>query len=705
MSQHTPEKPQLWAGRNGYTQTADADASFSAYYSSHRPSVKLFGPPVGRTIPPPFLRTSLNMNRLCRISLLVLVTISAPTATQSADIPLNGLTPAEARGGWKLLFDGETTKGWRNYQAKEVSDGWVVKDGLLEWTRKKAGDIITTEQFENFELSLEYRISKGGNSGLMFHVTEEEKRPWQTGPEIQIQDNVDGHDPQKAGWLYQLYKPVKPAWAKRFEEQAGIKTADIDDATRPAGEWNHLYLRISPQQCEVAMNGVSYFKFKKGNDDWNKKVAASKFAKYANFGKATKGHICLQDHGNPVAFRNIKIRELTEDGSVADPVDGKLPLKGKLAFPNLKWEGFEGVDERGRIRNIRPMILTGAGDGSNRMFAATQRGAIYVFPNDPEAKEAKIFMDIRNQVHDWKKDNEEGLLGFAFHPNFKQNRQFYLYYSSEKELRTSIVSRFQVSADNPNVADPDSEEIVMKIPQPFSNHNGGSIAFGPDGYLYIGLGDGGGRNDPLGHGQNLSTLMGSILRIDVNGRDSGKNYAVPKDNPFVDRDGAKPEIYAYGLRNVWRLAFDRKTGDLWAADVGQDFWEEINIVQPGENYGWSVREASFPFSNKPVTAKDEPVAPVWEYDHQVGKSITGGFVYRGSALPELQGWYVYADFISGKIWALKYDKASGKVTKNMSIASTGFPVLAFGEDDAGELYYTLETVDGKGVYRLAKTKS
>ena len=330
-------------------------------------------------------------------------------------------------------------------------------------------------------------------------------------------------------------------------------------------------------------------------------------------------------------------------------------------------------------------------------------GQIYVFPNQSDVREARVFLDIRDRVQDWRKDAEEGLLGLAFHPDYKSNGYFYVCYSSSLEPRTSIISRFRVSAKDPDKADPASEQIVMKIPQPFSNHNGGSIAFGHDGYLYIALGDGGGRNDPLGHGQNLGTLMGSLLRIDVDHTEAGKNYSVPNDNPFLTRAGAQPEIYAYGFRNIWRLTVDRSTGDLWAADVGQDFWEEVNIVKKGGNYGWSVREASYPFNNKPVTSTDELVAPVWEYDHQLGKSITGGFVYRGTRLPELQGMYVYADFISGRIWALKYDKDLKKVTSNMSIASTGFPVLAFGEDEAGEMYYMLETVNGQGIYRFDPT--
>lgn len=640
------------------------------------------------------------MNFLTRLVLFSSILILKFDPVCLAEVPLNGLTEAEKRGGWKLLFDGKTTDGWRNYRDDKMSDSWAVANGVLERVSNGAGDIVTTEQFENFELSMEYRISKGGNSGIMFHVTEDAPEPWKSGPEVQIQDNVDGHDPQKAGWLYQLYKPVKPAWATKFENQVGFEGIDMDDATRPVGQWNHVYLRISPRQCEVAVNGVSYYYFRKGDAEWDKRVAASKFAEFPQFGKAKKGHICLQDHGNPVAFRNIKIRTLSDEGKVADPVDGQLPLKGTVAFPDLKWEGFEGVDENGRTRNIRPMALTNAGDGSNRMFAGTQRGAIYVFPNDPQARQATLFLDIRDQVQDWKSDNEEGLLGLAFHPNYKKNGHFYVYYSSAKEQRVSIVSRYRVSDEDSNRADPDSEQVVMKIPQPFSNHNGGSIAFGHDGYLYIGLGDGGGRNDPLGHGQNLMTWMGSILRIDVDRRENGNNYAIPRDNPFTHREGAKPEIFAYGLRNVWRLTVDRETGDIWAADVGQDFWEEVNIVRRGGNYGWSVREASYPFNNKPVESPDELIEPVWEYDHQVGKSITGGFVYRGSRLPELQGWYVYADFISGSIRALKYDKAAGKVTQCMGITSTGLPVLAFGEDEAGEMYYTLETISGKGVYRF-----
>jgi hypothetical protein len=215
--------------------------------------------------------------------------LDAAQPLQSAEP--NTLAAEETKAGWKLLFDGKTTNGWRGFKRDAVSPGWQVANGELSWVEKGAGDIITVDQFGSFELSLDYKISKGGNSGLMFHVTEEGKTPWQTGPEIQIQDNVDGHDPQRAGWLYQLYKPDT-------------------DATKPAGEWNELRIRITPEKCETFMNGVKYNEFVKGSTDWNERVAKSKFGAMPLFGKATKGHICLQDHGNPVSFRSIKVRSL-----------------------------------------------------------------------------------------------------------------------------------------------------------------------------------------------------------------------------------------------------------------------------------------------------------------------------------------------------------------------------------------------------------
>ncbi|HEX5442323.1 MAG TPA: PQQ-dependent sugar dehydrogenase, partial [Pirellulales bacterium] len=252
---------------------------------------------------------------------------------------------------------------------------------------------------------------------------------------------------------------------------------------------------------------------------------------------------------------------------------------------------------------------------------------------------------------------------------------------------TSVISRFRVSKDDPNRADPASEEEILRIGQPYWNHNGGTMVFGPDGYLYIGLGDGGKRDDPHGNGQNLGTLLGSILRIDVDHRDVGKAYAIPKDNPFVGRPGARGEIWAYGVRNIWRMAFDRKTGKLWAADVGQDIWEEIDLIVRGGNYGWNLREATHKFGPKGADPRPDLIEPIYEYHHDAGKSITGGQVYRGQRVPELAGAYLYADYITGQVYALRYDEQAKLVTANQPIAGNIMPVFSFGEDEPGEAYF------------------
>jgi len=613
------------------------------------------------------------------LAFLVIPAVANYSFADDAD-RFNRLSAAEKKAGWRLLFDGQTTDGWRNFRETGISDGWQVVDGAISRVAKSAGDIVTLDQFASFELSLEYRISKSGNSGVMFHVTEQEKQSWQTGPEIQIQDNVDGH-PQKSGWLYQLY----PA---------------ASDATRPAGEWNHLHLRITPEECETNMNGIRYARFVKGSPDWDQRVANSKFAKYKHFGKATSGHICLQDHGNPVSYRAIKIRRLKQGEPAPQPIDGQLALKPQLAFPHLEWNGWSPVDDNGRPRPLRPIFLTHAGDGTNRIFVIAQRGVIHVFESRPDVTETKVFLDIRQQTTYADAKFEEGLLGLAFHPRFKENGEFFIYYTDPPQQ--SVISRFRVSADDPNRADPDSEEELLRIQQPFWNHNGGTLCFGPDGFLYVGLGDGGSANDPHGNGQNLGTLLGSILRIDVDRKENGKNYAIPQDNPFVGQEGARGEIWAHGIRNSWRMAFDRNTGHLWVADVGQNLWEEINIIVRGGNYGWNLREATHSFGSQGAGPREDLIDPIWEYDHGVGKSITGGTVYRGKRLSELQGAYLYADFVSGKLWALKYDEGKKKVISNHAIPSPAFQVTAFGEDEAGEVYFTVVTSSGEGVYRFER---
>jgi len=593
----------------------------------------------------------------------------------------NKLSPAEKMSGWKLLFDGESADHWRNYKKDTISDGWVVEDGALVRKERGAGDIITKDQYGAFELSLEYKISKGGNSGIMFHVTEEANTPWQTGPEIQVQDNVDGHDPQKAGWLYQLYQPpTDPA------------TNETVDATRPAGEWNQLHIIISPKQSEINMNGVRYARFKKGSKDWNDRVAKSKFSKFDKFGKPEKGHICLQDHGNLVSYRNIKIRSLEED--IPEPISGQLDVKPVVAFPELKYAGWEPVDEQGRPQEFRPVVVTHAGDGSNRLFICEQHGQIFALK--PGSQDATLFLDIRDRVKYFDRQNEEGLLGVAFHPDYEKNGKLYVYYTL-KPGQISIISEFQVS-DDPNKADASSERVLMRVEQPFWNHNGGTIEFGPDGYLYIGLGDGGSGNDPFGNAQNLNVLLGSILRIDVNSKSNGKEYGIPADNPFVGQKDAQSEIYAYGFRNMWRFSFDRETGKLWCADVGQNLWEEIDIVEKGGNYGWNLKEATKQFGSK-APGNTTVADPIWEYDHGVGKSITGGFVYRGSKVPALKGKYLYADYVSGKLWALTYDASTGDVT-NEAITSDKLPIITFGEDEAGEVYFCVVSPTGRGIYRF-----
>lgn len=237
------------------------------------------------------------MRCLHRLPLLILGLFFTFASAGAAE-PVNTLTDAEKADGWKLLFDGKSTKGWRNYKKDSVSEGWKIADGALTRKEKGAGDIITVDQYGAFELTLDYNIEPGGNSGLMYHVQETGKTPWQTGPEIQIQDNKAGHDPQKAGWLYQFYSSDK-------------------DATKPAGEWNTLRIVITPEKCEHYMNGVKYFDYVKGSDDWNARLEKSKFKAFPDFGKPTSGHICLQDHNNLVSYRNIKIRDLSKPAKVS----------------------------------------------------------------------------------------------------------------------------------------------------------------------------------------------------------------------------------------------------------------------------------------------------------------------------------------------------------------------------------------------------
>jgi CubicO group peptidase (beta-lactamase class C family) len=345
------------------------------------------------------------------------------------------------------------------------------------------------------------------------------------------------------------------------------------------------------------------------------------------------------------------------------------------------------------FRIDRPILLTHAGDGTNRLFVPSQKGTIYVFPNDAAVEEPQVFLDISSRVVYEDKQNEKGFLGLAFHPKYRENGQFFVYYTptGTRKPHTIAVSRFRVSKDDPNRADPDSEERLLEVEHPFWNHKGGTVVFGPDGYLYIAIGDGGLANDPYKNGQNLGTLLGKILRIDVDRRDGDQPYAIPPDNPFVGQPGNAPEIYAYGMRNPWRIAFDRETGTLWCGDVGQDLWEEIDLIVKGGNYGWNLREGFHKFGLKGADPRPDLIEPIWEYHHDIGKSITGGHVYRGKKFPQLAGCYLFADYVAGQVWALKYDKAQKKVDAVYTIHGNIMPIISFGEDEQGEAYYTTDT--------------
>jgi glucose/arabinose dehydrogenase len=374
----------------------------------------------------------------------------------------------------------------------------------------------------------------------------------------------------------------------------------------------------------------------------------------------------------------------------------------------------------------RPVWMSEAPDGSGRFFFVGQAGKIMVVKKDSDGGDAKEFLNIEDR-HPYF-ENEDGLMSIAFHPGFKTNGLFYIYYtqknSEDQNLKPqnypfrSIISELKVSASDPDKADLGSERILLEVPQPFWNHKGGELAFGPDGYLYLGLGDGGLGGDPFGSGQNTSTLLAKILRIDVNSRTTsdvnGRNphplpYGIPSDNPFVNEKNARHEIYAYGLRNPWRYSFDRQTGDLWAGDVGQDLWEEVDLITNGGNYGWSVREGAHHF--KPGPAGAQYIDPVMEYphkpnllsqslypDHSIGLCVIGGYVYRGQKYPSLDGVYLYCDNSLGTIWGFRYDRVAQKITTQGTLLKQKKNIFSFAEDLDGEVYVL--TQDGQ-IYTIA----
>lgn len=410
----------------------------------------------------------------------------------------------------------------------------------------------------------------------------------------------------------------------------------------------------------------------------------------------------MSDHAtHPVIPHRITRRRLAALAAVPAIAAGGLAVTGHApaahasqATPESGWDlaalGLSFEEVAGDLSN--PLWVTSPPDDP-RLFVVEQTGTVRIVADG--ALLPAPFLDVSDRIT--TQGSEQGLLGLAFHPDYAANGTCYAYYTDTGG--TVTVSRFTVT-DDPDVADPASESVVLTQEKPFENHNGGAIVFGPDGYLYLGLGDGGSAGDPDRNAQNLGTRLGKLLRIAVDPAADG--FTAPDDNPFVGQDGALPEIWAYGLRNPWRISFDRGTGDLWIADVGQDEWEEID-VQPagspgGENYGWDLREATHDFEvdGRPT---DGLVAPVLEYSHSEGVSVTGGYVYRGAAIPDLVGTYLYADFATGLLWGA-VPAGEGAYVASLPI-ETGFNISSFGEDVDGELYMTLfDNGEGGRVVRI-----
>lgn len=353
---------------------------------------------------------------------------------------------------------------------------------------------------------------------------------------------------------------------------------------------------------------------------------------------------------------------------VSPAPNGAATYKVVEAFPDLKFSD--------------PVELVNAHDGSNRLFVVEQAGTIRFFDATQKPTSSTLLLDIKSKV---KSGGEMGLLGLAFHPNFKSNGFIYVNYTRDNP-RESVVARYKVANPANGAADAQSETILLTYTQPYSNHNGGAVHFGPDGYLYVSTGDGGSGGDPQNNAQNKGNLLGKILRLDVNATGKG-NYGIPADNPFVgNKDGAREEIYAYGLRNPWRISFDPATKKLWTGDVGQNAIEEVDIVEKGGNYGWRLKEADECFNPKNNCTEAGLIDPVWHYTHDNGDiSITGGYVYRGKKLPGLVGKYVYGDYASGRIWAL--ETADGVKAKNTNLVEKSGSLSAFGVDEQNELYF------------------
>ena len=349
------------------------------------------------------------------------------------------------------------------------------------------------------------------------------------------------------------------------------------------------------------------------------------------------------------------------------------PYELKAAFPNLRF--------------TQPTVLTTA-PGTNRFFVGSRKGQVYSLAPDHNVKVADVILDLGREIY-----------GMAFHPGFTENRFVFLFITERKpEPPRTRIARFQASSELPFVIDPASEHVILEFPS--NGHDGGCLKFGPDGFLYIGVGDGGNANDMHNTGQYLGDLLASILRIDVDGTHSAKSYAIPEDNPFLQMPGARPEIWAYGFRQPWKFSFDRETGDLWAGDVGQQLWEMVYRVERGGNYGWSIMEGPHRFRPKRQQGPTPIISPATAYQHHEGRSVTGGFVYRGTRYPDLYGLYLFADYETGRVWGLR---SEGKIPSlRRQLAQTDVDIVGFAEDHEGELY--LLTYEDERIYELQPAK-
>ena len=339
---------------------------------------------------------------------------------------------------------------------------------------------------------------------------------------------------------------------------------------------------------------------------------------------------------------------------------------------------------------VAPIEIVPTADGTDRLLVAEKAGRILAIDHDRAATTTAL--DIRSLVRD---SGEQGFLGMALHPDFASNGYLYVHYTGKSNggNGTTVLERYTRSVANPDVFDPASQLVLLSIPQPYVNHNGGKLTFGPDGYLYLGLGDGGYGGDPGNRAQDRSVLFGKLLRLDVDAPPGGLNYGIPADNPFAgNADGFREEIYAYGFRNPFKFSFDRETDALWLADVGQNAYEEVDLVTKGGNYGWRIREGTHCFNPSSGCTTSGLTDPIYEYDHPnlASRSVTGGVVYRGARNPDLVGTYLFGDYIIGDIWGLTYD---GTTATRRTIASAGSSLIAFAEDDRGEVLMLFE--DGR----------